>query len=94
MEQKNKVLVWKWNHKPVELTKLDDKQLFSIKKSINTSNNKVWFGIDSKVWLSSINNIINERYMLINIIKKRRYNRALAQANLITNKILIDFKSN
>lgn len=93
MEQ-NKPLIWIWNKKPVDITKIDDKQLFSIKKSINNSANKVWFGSDSKVWISNIDRIVKDREFIISKLRQQRLiDKATESANLITYGILKCFKN-
>lgn len=59
---------WIWNEKKIELTKLSDSQLWTIKLMLQRSKHKKWFGKSKDYWLSKINPILQNRE-LININK-------------------------
>jgi hypothetical protein len=83
-----KELKWVWNKQRVSLDSLDERQLESIKKSIDKSDKKVWFGTDSKEWLIKVNEAIEEKRLTIHRLKEIRVNRAVHNANIITYGIL------
>lgn len=59
---------WVWNDKQIELNKLSDSQLWTIKLMLQKSKHKQWFGKTKDYWLSKINPILEHRE-LININK-------------------------
>lgn len=87
MQQTNS-LVWIWNKKPIPLEELDEKQLYSIKRSIENSENKVWFGNDSKEWIKHIDDTISYKHKVMVLIKKMRFNRAIKDADTILNGMM------
>ena len=83
---------WKWNKKSVLLEDLDEKQLFTVRKSIENSNNKIWFGNHSDVLLKEIGSILRYKSEVVNEIKRMRFKRSIKTVDAITNGIIKCFK--
>lgn len=81
-------LTWKWNKKVIPLENLDEKQLYSIKKSINNSENKMWFDINSDTYLKEINNVLIQKNKLYSHLKGLRVQRAIKNTDLIINGMI------
>jgi hypothetical protein len=86
--EKTEEFKWIWNKKPVLLEQLDERQLVSIKKSIEKSENKVWFGKSSDIWKIKIDEELTDKNELVRKLRNIRVNRAVENANIITYGIL------
>jgi hypothetical protein len=89
--KKNSHSKWIWNNKEVELDRMSDSQLWSIKHTLLTSKNK-WFGHHKDYWLNQINPILKKRELL-NIeklqeqIELRKKARAFKISEIIINEL-------
>lgn len=78
-------IIWMWNKRPVPLENLDEKQLYSIKRSVEASENKVWFGYKSDDILKEINTSLQYQQQVYKLIKNMRIKRAVQNADLVLN---------
>jgi hypothetical protein len=85
-------LTWMWNKKPVLLEDLDERQLHTVKKSIENSSNKVWFGNHSDKLLTEINSIINYNTQVINELKRMRIKKTIKTADVIVSDVIKWYK--
>lgn len=85
MKSNKKQLKWVWQKVPIELTKLEDGQLYAIRDALVNSKKKVWFNVNSKVWLKEVNYLIKKKEHknteeISNHIVQRRLRKSLPRA--------------
>lgn len=78
-------IIWMWNKRPVPLENLDEKQLYSIKSSVEKSNNKVWFGYKSDDIIKEIESSLAYKQQVYKLIRNMRVKKAIKKADLVLN---------
>lgn len=96
MQNENKFsdLSWTWNGVKVKLRDLDQRQLYSIKQTLNNTN-KNWFGQPKHVWNKAIEPILlQHEHMNIRHIVHQQETKRVKCATRMADSIIQMFTKN
>lgn len=82
--------VWKWNGKPIKVTKLDNNQIEHILKNvINKNKNGESFGLKNKEWNNILKKVYNENQSkIITQMSMKKWERIENDLNSYFDKII------
>ena len=86
--------IWTWNGVPTDIRNLDQRQLYAIKDTLNSSERN-WFGTTKLEWLNALEPVLKQHeHMNIKHIVHQQENRRSHSATGIADAVIKMFTKN